>query len=317
MYRQNNESSEAGDTNVVTYMRAVAAARVLSDLLRINSVRHLIIKGPVLVDRLYSDPRLRPFGDLDVLIAPGQFQCAVDVLDGGGFELIDKNWELLIAEGRSQLHFRSQRGIVVDLHWHLLNRASVRAGFNIDTASLLSRSRVFDLAGSEVAILSAEDQLLHLCVHAVLSPEEKELRYRDIALATRLDSPDWELFAQRATEWRARQSVGLALLRSERMFDAHVPHWLTDALMTGLTGRFSRLVVEAEASGRTKLISLWAEVVRDRYVDLCAVLIKRALRWLRNRSRRSYVVPSVFDPSGDAASRRAYLSYVKTQAHQS
>ena len=137
------------------------------------------MKGPVLAEHCYPAAELRTYEDLDLLVRPRDFEVTIDALEHAGFDLVDRNWALIRDERRAQLHLRLPMGTIADVHWHLLNRGSVRRAFAVPTDELFARSRTLDVAGTTVSTLGRVDTLLHLCLHATLSGGDRLIWSKD------------------------------------------------------------------------------------------------------------------------------------------
>ena len=61
-----------------------ATAQVIGSL-GARGVRTILLKGPALADWLYGGPDQRPYGDVDLLVAPHQFDLAETCLGPLGF----------------------------------------------------------------------------------------------------------------------------------------------------------------------------------------------------------------------------------------
>ncbi|TMK22395.1 MAG: nucleotidyltransferase family protein, partial [Actinobacteria bacterium] len=86
-------------------------AREVLELLGGAGIEAMVLKGPALVERYYRDESLRSYGDVDLFVPPIRFREALATLERGGFDLLDRNWPLLTADLRGQLHLiRPGRG---------------------------------------------------------------------------------------------------------------------------------------------------------------------------------------------------------------
>jgi Uncharacterised nucleotidyltransferase len=137
----------------------------LAAKLRMAGVQPIVLKGWA-VARLYPEPALRPYGDLDLLIRPEQLAAAREVMSRGGYGLL-----------------------VIDLEHPDLPDL----GFSLH--ELFARSRVALLGDAEVRVLSPEDQLRLLCLHFLRHGAWRPLWLVDIAVAleARPADFDWDL----------------------------------------------------------------------------------------------------------------------------
>jgi hypothetical protein len=177
-------------------------------------VEPLLAKGWAAA-RLYPEPGLRPYGDIDLCVRPEDYAAAQDVLlrAGGHGTLVE------LHPGSSWLDDRS-----------------------LD--DLYARSQLFPIGAlGEVRILGAEDHLRLLCVHMLSHGACRPIWLCDIAAALESRPPefdwDWCLYGnRRRSDWVAC-AVGLAhQLLGARMDDTPVaerarrlPRWLAPTVL--------------------------------------------------------------------------------------
>jgi hypothetical protein len=180
-------------------------------LLRAADVEAILGKGWA-VARLYPDPGLRPYGDIDLYVRHQQHAAAVEALEDPQREGID------LHRGFAELDDRRPEDLV-------------------------ARSRVETLRGVEVRVFGAEDHVrllaLHMLRHGVLRP----LWLCDVALAleSRPRDFDWDAFARgsrRRSGW-VRSAFGLAHALLGARLDgvpeadraARLPRWLVPTVL--------------------------------------------------------------------------------------
>lgn len=191
--------------HVALHERAIERAFVL---LRSAGVEPILVKGWAIA-RLYPERGLRPYGDLDLCVRPGQYLKAQEVLRG--------------LEGED---------VSVDLH----------AGFTKlderDLDDLYARSELVKVGGVPVRVLGPEDHLRLLCVHLLRHGAWRPLWLCDIAAAVEFRSAgfDWDRCLgsnRRLADWVAC-AIGLAHeLLGAKVDDTpvaerakHLPRWL-------------------------------------------------------------------------------------------
>ena len=122
-------------------------------------------KGPALAVDAYGDLTLRQFGDLDMLIRPGDLAGATELLTAEGYEpefqLSGAREEAFKKWWYVQPFSKPDDGVYLELHWSVAPRFF---SFDLD-AKLWTRLRTVELAGSHVKVFSVGDTLLLLCVH--------------------------------------------------------------------------------------------------------------------------------------------------------
>ena len=111
-------------------------------------------------------------------------------------------------------------GTCADVHWHLINRASVRGSFAIDMDELFARARRVSLDGPGVLTLDPADTLMQLAVHAGLSGGVKLAWLKDIERACVAPQLDWDSWCPGRTGWRVAEVVAVSLRRARSFWRA-------------------------------------------------------------------------------------------------
>ena len=174
----------------------LAAGEVIGAL-DATGIEAIVLKGPAMVHRLYGDaPGRRNYGDIDVLVAPGRFDDAAQVLASLGFRdhlAGIRPSEAARLQGRPW-HRDGAALVVVDLHrgfHHVADRAA--------WWELMRRHReVLLLEGQPVMIPDRIGCALIAALHASKAPSETK-PLEDLRRALRLFSDE---------VWR--QAAGLA-----------------------------------------------------------------------------------------------------------
>ena len=157
-----------------------------SDLLRVAGILdgcgldYRVLKGPAYAHLDYSDPALRVFGDIDLLVRSENYDAAVSALTAAGFER-------KFAEVRSGFDHRFGKGTCLkglsgrelDLH-----RTFVMGpyGLTLNLDEVWGSVDRFQLAGRTFDTLDADQRFLHACYHAALgSTKPRLMPLRDVA----------------------------------------------------------------------------------------------------------------------------------------
>jgi hypothetical protein len=136
-------------------------------LFQANRIDVITLKGPLLAERVYGDLGLRTVADIDLLIRENEFDSVRALLQQAGYlmepqlrpEQIERHLEF-----HCEIQFvHSELDVVVDLHWALAPQTFSGA---LETAEVFRRKQQIMIAGKEVDILSREDELLFLSMHA-------------------------------------------------------------------------------------------------------------------------------------------------------
>lgn len=200
----------------------------LSRILRaLNSagVPVIVLKGAHLAPLVYCSIELRQMRDVDILIPVPHLMQAVGVIEALGYAPVDefKIEETLTRSQHLPLFIRDGE-IPVEIHWTIERPTSP---FRIDVEGLWHRSRPVTVEGEAVRILSPEDLLLHLCLHAgyhhrfIVSLQV----FADIAEIVRHhgDQFDWTGFEVRCGKWGVTRPAHLCLHMAKELVNSAVP----------------------------------------------------------------------------------------------
>ena len=250
----------------------------------------IVLKGPVLAERVYPDPALRPFSDLDLLVRPAdRFRMDTVLQDLGHRRIADAHsWEFDVAYDGATL-YETSGSVRIDLHWALLTEP--RFVWNAETTEIWARSAAITVAGERARGLAREDLVLYLAIHlAVHHTLTGWLRYWDVALLLERegDALDWEAVLSRATRWRVRTALAFVLAGARALFEAPVPAAVEAALTpSGLRAALLGAIVRRrDDAGLQRLEHVITLLLLDRGRDLYGAL-RHALwpsaGWMRAR----------------------------------
>lgn len=189
-------------------------ARMVStyELLRAASIECRVLKGASTAARLYAQPELRSYIDVDVLVPGQSFSHAVALLEAAGGERrypeARPGFDRRFSKGTS---FSMPDGISVDLH-----RTYVYGpyGFTLDLEGILSRQGSVSVGGREIRCLELQDAAVHALVHAAIGDWPPRLvSLRDCATFLQLPDLDHGELLRRIHE----SKVGLPAARSIAM----------------------------------------------------------------------------------------------------
>ncbi len=182
-------------------------------LLREAGIQGVLAKGWA-ASRLYPDSALRPYGDIDLLVRPHDYEAAQRILDSP--EAADC-W--------------------VDLH----KSFSEIDDRNID--DLFSRSVAISLGDEQVRVLGNEDHLALLCVHLLKHGAWRPVWLCDVAAAIESQSADfsWDLCLgnnRTRSQWivcavtLARQLLKADAFRAtDTRLNSEIPSWLRESVL--------------------------------------------------------------------------------------
>ena len=215
--------------NTLNNLRLNAEMASVLDALEVESIPLIPLKGIVLANTVYKNAGLREMNDIDVLAHPGDLRRIIEILTGMGYgpaHPIDVEWGV---ENLHHLPAMIKGNIKLEVHWTITHP---NATYNVAPDGLWERSLPARIAGRKTLVFSAEDMLLHLCLHtSYLHPFNFGLRpFCDIAeLADRLDL-DWGIVAERACIYHWQRGVYLALRLAAELAGAAVPDEVLEKL---------------------------------------------------------------------------------------
>jgi hypothetical protein len=231
--------------------RSLGLDHVAADVtaaLRRAGIRAVLLKGAALATWLYDDGAVRPYGDVDLLVAPGDHARAERVLVGLGFGPDVRGMPPLGGTDRARVWHRD--GAAVDLHRSIW-------GVGIDPAlawpMLVADAESVRLGGGEVEMLGHPARALHVALHAAQHGQWHAKPSEDLARAVaKLPVGTW----QEAASLAGRVDAGQAMAAGLRL----VPQGADLATRLGLPADAS-LAVNVSIGSTTRGAGLLAEVL--------------------------------------------------------
>lgn len=237
-----------------TYVRAVSALEMAGRVFSRSGIRFVAVKGAVLAPAVYPHPNRRPFADVDLLVSPADFRRSIELLEGEGARLLLRNWRWASDRVPSEMSVLAPSGVVIDLHWDLVNRAVLRRRFSFDTSELLASSvPVISLPG--VRTLPPAEAFVHVCWHATMAGSTRLIWAADVELlARRLLEHDGAAAARAVASAAARTGtqlpVGIALDWAAEVFPAGGASQLQKVLPGSLWRSVAALALARGRAGR-------------------------------------------------------------------
>jgi hypothetical protein len=197
-------------------------------------VHPVVLKGPAVAYTVYSDPALRPFGDLDIMLRERDWAVVHPALKQMGFDPEEDLREpppkldpVLTTYELKYLH-RDNR-MLVEVHYHDLLNAGLASR---DLEGYWQRARCVEIRGMPVTVLSLEDQLIHLCAHAHYHGFKLLNWFSDLAFLVRdhAGQLDWGQVIKTVRREEAQPAVYYSLFFLERLLQVSPPVGVLDAL---------------------------------------------------------------------------------------
>jgi hypothetical protein len=248
--------------------------------------------------------------------------------------LVDRNWTLALAQERAEISLQLWHGTALDLHWHVLNTAALRREIPLDITGVLDRAQSVVLTHTHrVPTFDAEDTLLHLCLHTILSGGHQLGWYRDLEQVVSRGPIDWGRFLSRTHAAGAGLPVHIALRRAQALAGAAIPRWVVRSAAPA--GRGWRSVVAAMDAVHPPGHPLDSRLSGRLIVEASRRDSVSSIRALRRSVSENLLTPLLHDPqhpwrrtgrgpvafrdnplwqeAADPSDERRYLSFVAQQ----
>jgi hypothetical protein len=254
------------------------------------SVRAVALKGPVLGERVYPDPRLRLSADLDLLVATNDLDRAAAALKKIGYGPDKESEDRFLRKYHYHLHLTRSCPPVIELHFRLSD------GFGVRMAAepFLSRAGSHRTAGGAIAgILAPEDELLYLCIHAAGHRFIRLSWLCDIKLLLRrYPDLDWNIVIERARALHVFAALRFACEILHSRLGVHTP--FADDARQPIRSRVANFFLDATARqpdpSRRALLGkiVFTTVLCDGGVEAMGFLQRQMLLIARRRARRHF-----------------------------
>lgn len=184
----------------------LAVGRILSDA----GVAYRVLKGLAWAHSVYPDPSWRGTGDVDLLIATGDWYRAIEILEANGLHrTLPELRPGFDASFGKDATLATPRGWEVDLH-----RVLVVGPFGLwsDIDELFVGDATISVGGFELPVLDPEPAFVHACYNAALADDPPRLiALRDVAQMALSDQVDPVATERLARRWKGEQVAALAL----------------------------------------------------------------------------------------------------------
>lgn len=275
-------------------IQVLAALQTVLDVIG-PEIPFAVFKGPVLA-HLVGTKHVRPYGDLDLMVAPQHFETVFDRLVSiGATPFPEGSWQSSLVTEHAQIPLVLSFGVGLDLHAHLCSRPQLRSAFSIDSAArLLERRRSMDIGIADVPVLGLEDMVLHTVAHAGWSGGDRLGWLIDTDAVVRSGDVDWDIASERARSWGIEMHFHDVLRRTVALLGTDVPREVL-ARSGGRSTSLVRLADRFEASRGLPRERAFARILRsDLRQDLRSTVLALAGRYGAAADRRI----SIFDRNG-------------------
>ena len=208
-----------------------ATAVSLAETLAQARVPCMLLKGMALILRHYADTGLRAMGDIDFLVPLEDVGRATAALIQDGWIAEDNlTPHEIVQQTRVRHAWQFSRGDEenCDLHWHPL----VRCYSPAVARHFWDSAEAVEIAGQQVLVPCATDQLFHVCAHGLQWNWVPQIRWIADAMAILASAPhiDWNRLVELAVEANMTVRLQSALEYLRERVEAPVPRSVVDAL---------------------------------------------------------------------------------------
>lgn len=215
--------------------KATDICRIMAE----HGIRMVVLKNGGIMCDMVADAAACPMEDIDSLVRKKDFlaahelllQCGLTFQFRSAFE--KEELEAAYRDGSTEYYVETPSGnkMWFELAWRAVAGRWIRQDLEPDADGLVERA--YCAEGTEVGILSPEDNLLQVCVHTA-----KHSYVRAPGLRLHLDVErivahkpiDWDLFLQRVKAAHVKTSTYFSLYFAKRLFDTPIPDEVLKAL---------------------------------------------------------------------------------------
>jgi len=208
--------------NVLVLRQAASAAQLLAT----RGIPVIFLKGVHLAGWIYPEAALRSMADIDLMVPRERLADAEQIFVEAGFGPLPRpDFGERLNRYAHIAPLRRKGSLDLEVHYSIERPTSP---FRIDVAQLWERSRQAVLEETPVRLLSAEDLLLHLCLHASYHHRYDRSPLKGLldvaAVVTRHEADlDWVALVGRARQWGATRFVYCTLRLAREVLDAPIP----------------------------------------------------------------------------------------------
>lgn len=195
----------------------------------------VLLENGALAKAVYPCPGCFKFGDMDLLIRKDQLAAAHKIIISEGYKT--KNDNFLMAHGITEGRIVYERMLQIsypmrlNLQCLLVARRWFDATHEPDVDTLMKRS--VSIAGSQVRILCAEDNLYQFAIHNVSHAYVRKpglSLHLDIDRFVRRISFDWNKFIELVKRYKVKTSVFFSLAIPKILFKTPIPDHVLECL---------------------------------------------------------------------------------------
>jgi hypothetical protein len=226
---------EVHRTYLIFTLRLLAELYRLLDRLSAENIDSVVIKGPVLSLRCYGDASARQYSDLDLIVRARDIQRSTEIMIELGCQ--PRVPLEAIAAGKTPGEYvftRSDSDLVVEFHTERTFRYHPR---QIQLEACLERKTFVAIDQRLVPALSAEDELVLICIHSAKHFWERLGWVADVAALSGSPDLDWARTMSAANEAGAERMLRIGLHLAVNMVALSLPSEMTSYVNSDPTAK--------------------------------------------------------------------------------
>ena len=208
--------------NVLLYNDLSAVCSALGN----EGIEVIALKGAHLACAVYDDIGLRPASDLDILVKRRNLRRVEEILFRMGYGPAERpGIEEQCTVHHHLIPFTKQGKTPIEVHWTI---SPANSPFKIDLDGLWERAKRTALGGQPVLLLSPEDLLIHLCLHASFNHKFDNFEIKNICDISEIilsygNGIDWDKLVTITENCRINKYVYSTLSLTESLLGTKMP----------------------------------------------------------------------------------------------
>jgi hypothetical protein len=208
-----------------------SASKAISLLNKAN-IPVIVLKGVPLLAKVYKNTGARSIGDADLLVDPGSFKKAVEIMKANDWQYIyESPFAIKKLSGPladkyiEEITFFNDQNIQIDVH-----RSLFAYLFNENREHPMSYDEIFkhsvpcDVKGAQCRMPCAEDMIIHLAVHGSRQVYQRTLRWvLDVVSVIRAMPVDWQFLLDRIKKFGVAVELAVAFSYLSKTYSIAVP----------------------------------------------------------------------------------------------
>lgn len=214
-------------------------SREICTLMKAAGIPMVILKNGGIMQDMMPEAIQCPMEDIDSLVRKRDFNRAHDILVKHGFTFKFRNeyeaekLDEAYRDGSTEYYLVMPEGekMWFELAWRAVAGRWIRPDLEPDTDTFIERSHY--AKGTQVRVLSPEDNLLQVCIHTAKHSYVRAPGLRlhmDVDRIIAHEKIDWELFLEKVEETHAKTATYFSLLIPSVIFTTLVPQEVLQVL---------------------------------------------------------------------------------------